>query len=264
MRITYRGQGNKAYWEKRWAACDVDDAMENADAYPLKYAEMTVRSKEGRILEAGCGTGRLLRYYASRGHKITGIDFVESAVTRIKHADPSLDVHVADITKLPFDDASFRYVLAFGLYHNLETGLETALRETARVLEKNGLLCASFRADNFHTRLSDWLEEHRARRHHRAVSGEKKFHKRSFARRECVTLLEAAGFDVQNVYEASNMPIFYKFSWLRAKDHKAFDEHRGRKEGYRLSPFAERLAGGLMKLWPTQFCNLYVVIARKQ
>lgn len=263
MRITYRSQSNKEYWEKRWAACDVDDPMENADAYPLKYAQMAVRSKEGHILEAGCGTGRILRYYASRGHKITGMDFVESAVLRIKRADPSLDVHVADITKLPFQDGAFRYVLAFGLYHNLETGLETALRESWRVLEKDGLLCASFRADNFHTRLSDWLEEHRARREHRAM-GERKFHKRSLTRRECVTSLEAAGFEVQSIHEASNMPIFYKFSWLRAKNHRVFDEHRGRKEGYRLSPFAERFAAGLMKLWPAQFCNLYVVIARKK
>ncbi len=57
MRITYRNANNKDYWAKRWGDIPADSPMENADAYPLKYAQMTVKDKSGKILEAGCGAG---------------------------------------------------------------------------------------------------------------------------------------------------------------------------------------------------------------
>src|ERR1700686_2698532 len=38
----------------------------------------------GSVLDAGCGTGDHALYFASRGRKVTGIDFVEEAITRAK------------------------------------------------------------------------------------------------------------------------------------------------------------------------------------
>ncbi len=32
----------------------------------------------GRVLDAGCGTGEHALFFAARGHRVTGIDFVES------------------------------------------------------------------------------------------------------------------------------------------------------------------------------------------
>ena len=58
--------------------------------------------------------------------------------------DSSLSVSFGDITKLKYDDESFKYVLAFGLYHNLENNLEKAINETYRVLKNGGVVCASF------------------------------------------------------------------------------------------------------------------------
>ena len=37
--------------------------MNDCKSYPLRYALETVNSKDGAILEAGCGAGRILRYY---------------------------------------------------------------------------------------------------------------------------------------------------------------------------------------------------------
>ena len=63
MRITYRTRGVKDYWEFRWSDISADEAMTNVNAYPLKYALRTVTSNDGAILEAGCGAGRILRYF---------------------------------------------------------------------------------------------------------------------------------------------------------------------------------------------------------
>jgi len=262
MRITYRNQDNKEYWNKRWTDIPPDEPMDNANAYPLKYAELTIKSRTGLILEAGCGAGRILRYYKNKGYDIIGIDFIEIAVAKLKVADPELKAEVGDITKLNFRDESFRYVLAFGLYHNLEYGLEEAIKETYRVLEKGGKVCASFRADNIQTKLTDWLENHRNNKKH-GKNGAREFHKLNLSRSEFISLFKKEGFTVENVYTAENMPILYKFRIFRSKSHKIFDENKARQEGYQLSWIGKISTRLLMRFFPDQFCNIYVLIAKK-
>ena len=115
--------------------------MSNISKYPLKHALETVSSKDGAILEAGCGAGRILRYFHNLGYNIVGFDFVEIAVEKLQRVDSSLKVEVGDITNLNYADSTFRYLLAFGLYHNLESGLDDAIAESWRVLGKRKNLC---------------------------------------------------------------------------------------------------------------------------
>jgi ubiquinone/menaquinone biosynthesis C-methylase UbiE len=262
MRITYRYANNKDYWTKRWADIPADNPMQNADAYPLKYAEMTVRDKQGKILEAGCGAGRILRYYHDRGYDILGMDFIEVAITKLKEIDPTLQAEVADITQLNYPDGAFRYLLAFGLYHNLEKGLDQAIAETYRVVEHGGAVCASFRADNIQTRLTDWLTDRKAKKSGADVST-KSFHKMNLTRSEYENLFKKAGFDIKFIGPVENMPILYKFACFRSATHKQFDENKARAEGYRLSWLGQRLQNFLMRFFPDQFCNIYVLIALK-
>lgn len=262
MRITYRNANNKDYWTKRWDDIPADAPMENSDVYPLKYAAMTVKDKVGKILEAGCGAGRILRYYHDRDYNIIGMDFIDVAISKLKEIDPTLQAEVGDITSLRFADQSFKYVLAFGLYHNLEHGLDNAIRETYRVLEKNGKVCASFRADNLQTRLTDYLTERKANK----LSGKNRtqsFHKMNLTKSEYEKLFTRAGFIIDFIGPVENMPILYKFAIFRSSSHKKFDENKARMEGYRLSWFGQRLQNILMRLFPDQFCNIYVLIARK-
>lgn len=261
MRITYRNADNKTYWAKRWAAIPADQAMENLDAYPLKYALETVSHADGKILEAGCGAGRILRYFHERGHDILGMDFVPVAVEKLRAADASLQVEVGDITQLRYDDGTFRYVLAFGLYHNLEYGLEQAVAETWRVLETGGAVCASFRADNIQTRLTDWLVE--AKKARKATAGQRSFHKLNLTRREFESLFESVGFRIESLHSVQNMPLLYKFALFRAPGHKVFDENLARKEGYLLSGAGRLIQNFLMRHFPDQFCNIYVLVARR-
>lgn len=262
MRITYRTRGVKEYWNARWDDIPADAPMENPGVYPLKYAQMTVKEKVGKILEAGCGAGRILRYYHDRGYDIIGIDFIDVAISKLKEIDPTLQAEVGDITNLRFADQSFKYVLAFGLYHNLEQGLNKSILETHRVLEKDGLVCASFRADNIQTRLTDWLADRKAK----SRSGENKtrsFHKMNLTRSEYEQLFTQSGFTIGFVGPVENMPILYKFAIFRSSGHKIFDENKARMEGYCLSWFGQKLQNFLMRYFPDQFCNIYVLIARK-
>jgi SAM-dependent methyltransferase len=262
MRVTYRKASNKNYWTKRWADIPADKPMDNPNVYPLKYAQMTVKDKNGRILEAGCGAGRILRYYHDRGYDILGMDFIEVAIQKLKENDPTLKAEVADITNLRYESESFDYVLAFGLYHNLEHGLERSIEETFRVLRKGGRVCASFRADNIQTRWTDWLTERRTKKQG-ADAGPRSFHKMNLTKGEFAALFERAGFVVESVFPVENMPILYKFAFFRAHAHKVFDENRARAEGYRLSGLGQLLQDALMRFLPDQFCNIYVLITRR-
>ena len=261
MRVTYRNSSNKDYWNKRWTSIPADNSMNNLNAYPLKYAEMIIQENDGPILEAGCGMGRILRYYHERDYDIVGIDFVDIAIAKLKEIDPTLRVEIGNITKLRFQDGQFKYVLAFGLYHNLENELENAIAETYRILQNGGWVCASFRADNLQTRLTDWLADRRnkSQRDNKPLF----FHKMNLSRNELSSLFIRFGFLVENIYPVENMPILYKFPFFRAKAHNVFDESKARQEGYRLSKLGRAIQNFLMRFFPDQFCNLYVIIARK-
>ena len=262
MRITYRNDDIKDYWSKRWEAVNADAAMENTDAYPLRYALETIGENDGNILEAGCGAGRILRYFNDRDYNIVGFDFVESVVQKLKDTDPELNVETGNILDLKYNDRSFKYVLSFGLYHNLEHGLSQAIAESYRVLVPGGKLCASFRADNIQTRINDWLEATRTKKH-TSSAATRHFHKMNLTRAEFCSYLTQQGFRILKIYNVENMPILYKFSAFRARGHKDFNESITRKEGYRLSFLGSIIQKSLMFFLARQFCNIYVVIAQR-
>jgi len=239
MRITYRNKNVKEYWALRWDGIPADKPMENEDVYPLKYSNIMIKDHGGKVLEAGCGAGRILRYYHDNGTDITGIDFIEVAINKLKEVDAKLKVKVANITSLPFDNESFKYILAFGLFHNLEFGLEKAIQEASRVLEKEGSICVSFRADNIQTKVTDLLKNWKDNQN--INSYEKTFHKLNLTRSEFIQIFEKENFVVESIFPVENMPILYKFSFFRSSGHKDFNENMARSEGYQLSWFGNKL-----------------------
>jgi ubiquinone/menaquinone biosynthesis C-methylase UbiE len=261
MRVTYRNHNVKDYWTSRWDDIPADQPMDNIQVYPLKYAEQIVIDKHGKILEAGCGAGRILRYYHNQKFDIVGMDFIEVAIEKLKKIDSTLKVEVGDITDLRFNNEAFKYILAFGLYHNLEFGLKQAIDETYRVLEYGGTVCASDRADNIQTRLADCLTERRTKNN--STDEVSEFHKMNLTRSEFKKAFEKRGFIVDSIVPGENMPILYKFRFFRAFKHKLFDENLARAEGYRLSWLGQLCQNFLMRFFPDQFCNIYILIAHK-
>jgi cyclopropane fatty-acyl-phospholipid synthase-like methyltransferase len=75
----------------------------------------------GPVLDAGCGTGEHALFFAARGLRVTGIDFVEEAVrrARAKAARRGLDAEflVKDATALGEWGQHFASVIDCGLFH---------------------------------------------------------------------------------------------------------------------------------------------------
>jgi SAM-dependent methyltransferase len=98
---------------------------------------------ESRVLDVGCGIGQTL--VASELERATvrcGIDVDPIAIEFGRRNFPRLDLRVAALEKLPFDEASFDLVIArVSLPY---TDMPVALREIHRVLRKDGRLWAIF------------------------------------------------------------------------------------------------------------------------
>ena len=73
------------------------------------------------VLDAGCGKGNTALFFAARGHQVTGIDFVELAISqaRAKAAEMGLSVKflVKDAMTLGEWDERFASVIDSGLFH---------------------------------------------------------------------------------------------------------------------------------------------------
>lgn len=90
-------------------------------------------------LDLGCGEGRVGAELSRLGHRVTGVDSSPRMVELAREHHPTL---VADAAALPFHDGSFDLVVAYMSLMNMDD-LNGAVRETGRVLEAGGRLCAA-------------------------------------------------------------------------------------------------------------------------
>jgi ubiquinone/menaquinone biosynthesis C-methylase UbiE len=92
-------------------------------------------SKNSKILDAGCGTGKLASFMVSKGYDVIGVDNSDEALVLTK----SKGVHVekGDILKgLPFEDNTFDLVYSDGLLEHFTDPLPI-IKELSRVSKKN-------------------------------------------------------------------------------------------------------------------------------
>ena len=105
----------------------------------------------GSVLDAGCGTGETALFLAGRGRKVTGIDFLEEAITRArrKAAERGLTATFLVLDALALKDLPevFDSVIDSGLFHVFNDGDRKRYVEgLASVLKAGGrlfLLCFS-------------------------------------------------------------------------------------------------------------------------
>jgi SAM-dependent methyltransferase len=87
------------------------------------------------VLELGCGTGLLLSRVAEVAGRAVGVDLSPKMLERARAR--GLDVQAANVTALPFDDASFDVVYSFKVLAHVPE-LRRALEEAARVTRPGG------------------------------------------------------------------------------------------------------------------------------
>lgn len=119
---TYDAPGNAAF--------DLDAPVVNeiVDGLPV-----------GVALDAACGTGRMARVLADRGHRIIGVDSSPEMLARAGERVPDGDFLLGDLRQLPVPDAEVDLVVcALALSHVPD--LAPVMAEFARVLRPGGHL----------------------------------------------------------------------------------------------------------------------------
>ncbi len=142
----------------------------------VSFWQRLAASVQGRVLELGCGTGRVSLPLARAGVDLVGIDRSAAMLTRLAHQLSKsrirqLRVLRGDIRALPFRDGAFNAVLApYGVLQSLISprDLKAALASVARVLRRGGLFAVDLVPD-----VATWREYTNRRRFQGRVNGEK-------------------------------------------------------------------------------------------
>jgi len=95
-----------------------------------------------RVLDVGCGTGRLLRKLGDRwpGAQLIGVDPNEEMVSVARRIMPSASFHLGTAESIPIDSASIDLVVSSISLHHWAEPLR-GLREIGRVLRAGGCFC---------------------------------------------------------------------------------------------------------------------------
>jgi SAM-dependent methyltransferase len=136
-----RGGGYDARWER--LAASGKNIHGEAD-----LVDDLLREFDGsRVLDAGCGTGRVAIELSRRGRAVVGVDADAGMLDTARMKDPEISWILADLANLSAHvDATFNLVLAAGnVMIFLSPGTEgRVVRELAERLAPGGLLVAGF------------------------------------------------------------------------------------------------------------------------
>lgn len=103
-----------------------------------KWRELLELPVDGRLLDAGGGTGRVSALLCSLVGQAVVVD-ISSGMLRQAREKGSVELVRADVVQLPFPDACFERVLVVDSLHHFPHQRQV-IRELARVLSHDGLL----------------------------------------------------------------------------------------------------------------------------
>ncbi len=112
----------------------------------------------GKILDAGCGDGFTIPYFARAGFQVSGIDSSSAMLELAAERNPGVDLIRADIRKTPFPGNCFDGIWSGGVMLHLSgEEMGTAMGEFSRIMKNGGALFISTR-----TNLKDHTEVEQA------------------------------------------------------------------------------------------------------
>ena len=119
----------------------------------LRYF-LKLTSIEGRILEVGCGTGRLLIELIKKNYIVDGVDASTGMLSKLQqkfeNIKSSSNFYVSESAKLPFKDNDYNFVYSIRCLNQTES-IEYALesiKEMVRVVEPDGYVLVEFVNNN--------------------------------------------------------------------------------------------------------------------
>jgi SAM-dependent methyltransferase len=241
--ITTINNNTKKAWDINWQPHSIERLME-IFTYPRVKKQLVLYEKylpkNERILEGGCGLGPYLIYLNRKGYNITGIDYNEEPLKKIKEYDNSLNVEVMDVKNLSFADISFGGYLSLGVIEHFPEGPGRAIEEANRILKIGGIFIVQVPIMNIFLMMRYPLELLKRNKLIRKIlgKGEKTYYwQQYFKARRLKELFMERGFEIIEIIPMDHEHnIISSFGFFR--DKKSYDG--ANKKGLAFSRFCER------------------------
>ena len=140
----YRTMNVDEFWANYWIRVSEDnDFIVNYDYYPFT-ALRDYLSRDMKILEIGCGTGRVLKGLSNEKYNIMACDLDLNSLQSI-NAKKKYRVFRADLRNMPVKNSTFDAVLCFGVLTCIEDihEIRRILNDISNILRDNGILIIS-------------------------------------------------------------------------------------------------------------------------
>jgi ubiquinone/menaquinone biosynthesis C-methylase UbiE len=191
------------YLDEIWASLPEERAEdEGATAWALRSTERAVRAGNRRLLDLGCGDGRLSARLAAAGAQVVGVDPSHVALERARAAHPQVRfVAPCPDGRLPLEDNSFDVAVCVHVLQHV-ADVQTLLSETRRVLRPGAALAVAVPSHGLVKRTIAAVA--RFERSHDPLEPVLRF----YSARSMASLLEAFDFEDVQVARAGGMPLW--------------------------------------------------------
>ena len=122
-----------------WQQSDFDKLVANCPDEPVTPFVFKYFSRQDRLLESGCGSGRFVYWLAAQGFDIEGMEINPATVAALHARQPHLKIREGDVQALPYADGTFDGILSLGVIEHVFEGLAAPIREMHRVLKPGGV-----------------------------------------------------------------------------------------------------------------------------
>jgi SAM-dependent methyltransferase len=261
MRKLYISQPRNLFWEKYWKKAVEDaDSIQDTNQYPLHLVSKYI-DNNSRIVELGCGLGRVLKHYHHQGIHIEGLEYDKYCVDKLQQENSAYRVIEGNIISLPYADKSFTIAMAFGVLGHLEKDMDKAFSEVNRILEPDGILAGSLCCHNLGRFIFGLIAKIKIL----LKRSEKHFYTHLFSKKEIKNMLSDHGFELKELAPILSPEVLYNyFPFLRGrKVDFSQKQKRSSHAYYPLNFVGKGVYFIIKKLMPYQYTFAYSFIAVK-
>ena len=147
--------------EFQWSEAEMDALLascEREEVTELIHRYVPIGS---RVLEAGCGAGRYVKFLTSQGYEIEGLELSAQTVKMVNGAWPELTVVQGDVLSMPYPDNTFDAIMSLGVVEHFIPGPRAPLVEMLRALKPGGIAVVTVPCNNTVRRVKRalWIRE---------------------------------------------------------------------------------------------------------
>lgn len=145
----YRGEEEEHIIERDDGYIDIINTctyFQEYDEWP-EHEKSAIQEVKGRILDVGCGVGRVAIWLQRKGYDVVGIDVSPLAI-KIAGKRGLKDCRLMDVRELDFPQSNFDTILLFGNNFGIAGGIKQTkqmLKSFYEVTGKDGIILAATR-----------------------------------------------------------------------------------------------------------------------